>query len=61
MARKGIRAHTLARLAKLSTPASLYRFLKCESDMTAGNLEKVLDTLRDLPDMDEQDPQEGDQ
>lgn len=48
--RKRIGTHSLARRAGLKTPATLYTYLKGKSEMTAGNLEKVLDTLQGLPD-----------
>lgn len=51
--RKRIGTWALGRRAGLKTSATLYRYLNGESDITAGNLEKVLDTLQDMPDREE--------
>ncbi len=48
--RKRIGTWALARRAGLKTTATLYTYLKGKSEMTTGNLEKVLDTLQGLPD-----------
>ncbi len=51
--RKRIGTWALSRRAGLKTSSTLYRYLSGESDITAGNLEKVLDTLQSLPDREE--------
>lgn len=49
--RKHIGTHTLAKQAGI-TPATLYNYLSKRTQMTAGNLTKVLDILNSLPDPD---------
>lgn len=47
--RKGISAAKLSRLVDLNS-GTIYHYLAEESELTSGNLTKILETLNNLPD-----------